>query len=183
MDGMVRRDDGCSIKTLNRLERLQTISANLPKDTVLAKVKNYLKLLGRRIDRIVLDNEEEPHGQDKMTKRLWNYVSTFSNLSGERLQDIYSKLILQQDEEVGPSHINGSASGPFGRDSDPTPFSRHVDRQRGYKNVTNYQSFELQKGHDTAKSEAWNEGGEEKLIVIYQFRPHLKELSAMVLGN
>lgn len=144
-----------SIKTLNRLERLQTISANLPKDTVLAKVKNYLKLLGRRIDRIVLDNEEEPHGQDKMTKRLWNYVSTFSNLSGERLQDIYSKLILQQDEEVGPSHINGSASGPFGRDSDPTPFSRHADRQRGYKNVTNYQSFELQKGHDTAKSEAW----------------------------
>lgn len=33
---------------------------------MLAKVKNYLKLLGRRIDQIVLDNEEEPHGQDSM---------------------------------------------------------------------------------------------------------------------
>lgn len=47
-----------------------------------------------------------------MTTRLWNFVSTFSNLSGERLQQIYSKLRQEQHiSGVGPSHINGSASG------------------------------------------------------------------------
>lgn len=41
--------------------------------------------------------------------RLWNYVSTFSNLSGERLHQIYSKLKQEQGSEgVGPSYSNGS---------------------------------------------------------------------------
>ncbi|XP_062014865.1 protein CHROMATIN REMODELING 5 isoform X1 [Rosa rugosa] len=142
------------IKTLNRLHRLQTTSANLPKEKVLSKIRNYLQLLGRRIDQIVLDNEEEPYGQDRMTTRLWNFVSTFSNLSGERLHQIYAKLKQEQDEEPGPSHINGSASGPFGRDSDPTSFSHLAERQRGYKSVNN-QTFEPLKGFDTAKFEAW----------------------------
>lgn len=91
--------------------------------------------------------------------RLWNYVSTFSNLSGERLHQIYSKLKQERDEEAGPSHTNGSASGLFGRDGDPnhfTPFSRNVERQRGYRNMTTFQGSEpFQKGHDTAKFEAW----------------------------
>lgn len=91
--------------------------------------------------------------------RLWNYVSTFSNLSGERLHQIYSKLKQERDEEAGPSHANGSASGLFGRDGDPnhfTPFSRNIERQRGYRSMTTYQSSEpFQKGHDTAKFEAW----------------------------
>jgi hypothetical protein len=87
-----------------------------------------------------------------MTMRLWNYVSTFSNLSGERLHQIYSKLRQEQDEEagVGPSHVNGSTPGPIGRDGDPNyfpPFPRQFDRQRGYKNMSNYQITEpVQKG-------------------------------------
>lgn len=89
-----------------------------------------------------------------MTTRLWNFVSTFSNLSGERLHQIYSKLKQEQDEEVGPSHINGSASGPFGRDGDSTSFSHHAERQRGYKSINNQMSEPL-KGFDTAKFEAW----------------------------
>lgn len=44
--------------------------------------------------------------------RLWNYVSTYSNLSGERLHQIYSKLEQEQQlGGVGPSQINGSISG------------------------------------------------------------------------
>lgn len=82
--------------------------------------------------------------------RLWNYVSTFSNLSGERLHQIYSKLKQERDEEAGPSHTNG----------DPnhfTPFSRNVERQRGFRNMAaTYQGSEpFQHGHDTAKFEAW----------------------------
>ncbi|XVE92146.1 hypothetical protein REPUB_Repub01dG0072000 [Reevesia pubescens] len=84
------------IKTLRCLQRLQTTSADLPKDKVLSKIQNYLQLLGRRIDQIVLEHEDELYGQDRMTILLWNYVSTFSNLSGERLHQIYSKLRTYQ---------------------------------------------------------------------------------------
>lgn len=79
------------IKTLKRLQRLQTTSADLPKEKVhisfnfsffichffiidfmfhylllqvLSKIRNYLQLLGRRIDQIVLEHEEEPYKQD-----------------------------------------------------------------------------------------------------------------------
>ncbi|XP_059288014.1 protein CHROMATIN REMODELING 5 isoform X1 [Lycium ferocissimum] len=100
-------------KTLKRLHRLQTTSDDLPKDKVVVKVRNYLQLLGRRIDQIVLEYEKEPHKQERMTVRLWNYVSTFSNLSGEKLRQIYSKLKPDQPVEgrVGPSQFNGSAPG------------------------------------------------------------------------
>ncbi|XVF47300.1 hypothetical protein PTKIN_Ptkin03bG0098700 [Pterospermum kingtungense] len=148
------------IKTLRRLQRLQTTSADLPKDKVLSKIRNYLQLLGRRIDQIVLEHEDELYRQDRMTMRLWNYVSTFSNLSGERLHQIYSKLKQEQHEDggVGPSHINGSVLGHVDRDGDPNyfpPFSHSVEKQRGYKNVMTYQSSQqIHKGIDAAKFEA-----------------------------
>lgn len=45
-----------------------------------------------------------------MTTRLWNYASTFSNLSGPKLHQIYSKL-KQEKEAVGSSssYINGKS--------------------------------------------------------------------------
>ncbi|MFQ6651183.1 hypothetical protein Gotur_023049 [Gossypium turneri] len=150
------------IKTLRRLQRLQTTSADLPKDKVLSKIRNYLQLLGRRIDQIVLEHEDELYRQDRMTMRLWNYVSTFSNLSGERLHQIYSKLKQEQDDDggVGPSHMNGSTPGHVDRDGDPNffpPFSRSTDKQRGHKkNATAHQTSQpIHKGIDTAKFEAW----------------------------
>ncbi|KAM7273611.1 hypothetical protein ACFE04_028275 [Oxalis oulophora] len=93
------------MKTLKRLQRLQTTSADLPKDKVLSKIRNYLQLLGRRIDQVVLENANGHYKQDRMTMRLWKYVSTFSNLSGEGLHQIYSKLKKELEEPgVGPSH-------------------------------------------------------------------------------
>jgi chromodomain-helicase-DNA-binding protein 1 len=109
--------------------------------------------------------------------RLWNYVSTFSNLSGERLHQIYSKLKQEQEEEagVGPSHLNGSAPGPIGRDGDPNyfpPFPRHVERQRGYSNMSTYQTSEpVQKGHDTAKFEAWKRRRRAETDNHFQVQP------------
>ncbi|KAL5831735.1 hypothetical protein ACOSQ4_017089 [Xanthoceras sorbifolium] len=144
------------IKTLQRLHRLQTTSANLPKEKVLSRIRNYLQLIGRRIDQIVLDHEEELYKQDRMTMRLWKYVSTFSNLSGERLHQIYSKLKQEQDDEtgVGPSHVNGSASSAIDS-TDLNHFSAFT-RQKGYKNVTaNQMSQPVHKGIDTKKFEAW----------------------------
>ncbi|KAK9053416.1 hypothetical protein SSX86_030050 [Deinandra increscens subsp. villosa] len=123
-------------KTLERLHRLQTTSADLPKEKVLSRIRSYLQLLGKKIDQIVTDHEEDPYKQERMTTRLWNYVSTFSNLSGAKLQQIYSKL--KQEKEVaagvGTSQIN----------------------PKGFRN---HQSSELlnnnKGGLDTAKFEAW----------------------------
>ncbi|KDP35983.1 hypothetical protein JCGZ_08378 [Jatropha curcas] len=165
------------IKTLRRLQRLQTTSADLPKEKVLSKIRNYLQLLGRRIDQIVVEYEEELYRQDRMTTRLWNYVSTFSNLSGERLHQIYSKLKQEQDDEsgVGPSHINGSASGPIDSDSNYFPTSRHVERQRGYKNMNSYQMQEsIQKGHDNGKFEAWKRRRRAEADTHSQSQPPLQ---------
>ncbi|XP_048228059.1 protein CHROMATIN REMODELING 5 isoform X2 [Ricinus communis] len=159
------------IKTLRRLQKLQTTSADLPKEKVLSKIRNYLQLIGRRIDQIVLDYERELYRQDRTTMRLWNYVSTFSNLSGERLHQIYSKLKQEQEEAgVGPSHINGSASGG---DSSYFPLSRHV--QRGYKNMNAYQmSDPIQKGHDNGKFEAWKRRKRAEADMQSQVQPPLQ---------
>ncbi|XP_010557504.1 PREDICTED: protein CHROMATIN REMODELING 5 isoform X2 [Tarenaya hassleriana] len=146
------------IKTLGRLQKLQTTSANLPKEKVLSKIRSYLQIIGRRIDEIVFEHEEDLYKRDRMATRLWNYVSTFSNLSGERLHQIYSKLKQEQDEEggVGPSHINGSSAGYISRDGHIPPYSRHFQRQRGYKNTPNIQAQpHIPKGIDPAKFEAW----------------------------
>ncbi|CAH2052271.1 unnamed protein product [Thlaspi arvense] len=82
-----------------------------------------------------------------MAMRLWNYVSTFSNLSGDRLNQIYSKLKQEKEEEegVGPSHLNGSSA------------NRNIQRQRRFKTAGNPQggSQQVHKGIDTAKFEAW----------------------------
>ncbi|KAE8710591.1 Protein CHROMATIN REMODELING 5 [Hibiscus syriacus] len=148
------------IKTLRRLQRLQTTSADLPKEKVLSKIRNYLQLLGWRIDQIVLEHEDELYRQDRMTMRLWNYVSTFSNLSGERLHQIYSKLKQDEVGGVGPSHINGSMHSHIDRDGDPNyfpPFSRTVDKQQRYKKnaMAQQASQPIHKGIDAAKFEAW----------------------------
>lgn len=134
-------------RTLKRLQKLQTTSANLPKEKVLSKIRKYLQLLGRRIDQIVLEHESEPHKQDRMMMRLWKYVSTFSNLTGDRLCQIYSKLKQEHEEEagVGPSHFNGNHA-----------YQRQSARLRGQKNINSYQTAEpAVRGHDSNKFEAW----------------------------
>lgn len=91
--------------------------------------------------------------------RLWNYVSTFSNLSGERLHQIYSKLKQEKEVGAGPSYINGTGSGIMGRDGDSAHFGafpRHFQRVRGNKNNSSHQMSEpVPKGLETGKYEAW----------------------------
>uniref|UniRef100_A0A7N0SWY7 Protein CHROMATIN REMODELING 5 n=1 Tax=Kalanchoe fedtschenkoi TaxID=63787 RepID=A0A7N0SWY7_KALFE len=139
-------------RTLKRLHKLQKTSADLPKEKVLAKIRNYLKLLGRRIDQIVFDNEEEPYKQDRMTVRLWKYVSTYSNLSGDKLHQIYSKLKQELDEDAGagPSHINGG-----NRDTYPV-FPHQAVRGRNSQNASAFHtSDQMSRGYDNGNSEAW----------------------------
>ena len=112
-----------------------------------------------------------------MTMRLWNYVSTFSNLSGERLHQIYSKLKKEREEDVGvgSSHINGSMPGHVDRDGDPNhfpPFSCSIEKQRGYKNVMAYQTSQpVHKGIDAAKFEAWKRRRRVEVDIHPQLQP------------
>ncbi|XP_021751483.1 protein CHROMATIN REMODELING 5-like [Chenopodium quinoa] len=134
-------------RTLKRLQKLQTTSAALPKEKVLSKIRKYLQLIGRRIDQVVFEHEREPHKQDRMMMRLWKYVSTYSNLTGDRLCQIYSKLKQEQEDEagLGPSHINGNNA-----------FQRQSARLKGLQNNNSYQTGEPGlKLHDPAKFEAW----------------------------
>ncbi|CAA3031731.1 Hypothetical predicted protein [Olea europaea subsp. europaea] len=104
-------------KTLKHFQKLQSTSADLPKEKVLSKIRNY---------QIVSEYEKEPYRQERMTTRIWKYVSTFSNLSGERLQQIHSKLKEEQHADgMGPSNIN--ASIPDGQ----APASLHRDLDMG----------------------------------------------------
>ena len=79
--------------------------------------------------------------------RLWKYVSTFSNLTGDRLCQIYSKLKQEREEEagVGPSHFNGNHA-----------YQRQSARLKGQRNTDSYQTAEpAVRGHDSSKFEAW----------------------------
>ncbi|XP_058107074.1 protein CHROMATIN REMODELING 5 isoform X1 [Magnolia sinica] len=147
------------MKTLGRLEELQTTSEDLPKEKVLFKIRKYLQHLGRKIDEIV--QEHDSYKQSRLTKRLWNYVSTFSNLPGERLAQIYSKLKQEKRDEAGtgPSHHNSSAPGPSDRDSDPNqcpPYGNGIQKPRPTSKFSSHHPSEaFHRDQETGKSEAW----------------------------
>ncbi|KAF9595153.1 hypothetical protein IFM89_037582 [Coptis chinensis] len=131
-------------KTLKRLEKLQYISADLPKEKVLSRIRNYLQLLGRKIDQTV-----QEHGDTHKQSR-------------EKLHQIYSKLKQEQRHDgagVGPSYLNGSAQGPMDRESDPSqypPFTRNVQNSRVLLRHAVQQPTEAFHGDQgSGKAEAW----------------------------
>lgn len=109
--------------TLERLKKLQT-NFSLPKEEVLRRVKTYLQTLGRKIGHIISENSAASN-PDRMATRLWNYVSTYSNLKGDKLAEIYKKLRQEpapserehavRGSSQDPNH-SGVAAGPSGRD-------------------------------------------------------------------
>eukprot|EP00246_Nothoceros_aenigmaticus_P002400 TRINITY_DN13274_c0_g1_i1.p1 TRINITY_DN13274_c0_g1~~TRINITY_DN13274_c0_g1_i1.p1 ORF type:complete len:176 (-),score=4.54 TRINITY_DN13274_c0_g1_i1:83-577(-) len=54
-----------------------------------------------------------------MATRLWNYVATFSNLSGRRLAEIYTKLKEDPVVAVLSNGLQGTAAGTSEKDADP----------------------------------------------------------------
>lgn len=91
--------------------------------------------------------------------RLWNYVSTYSNLTGERLYEIYSKLKEEKSGGgMGPSHFNNSAPGGIDRDSSTNPFASFNNDFRNNSRSHQFQSKPSEAFHkndSTAKSEPW----------------------------
>ncbi|KAJ7558758.1 hypothetical protein O6H91_04G054500 [Diphasiastrum complanatum] len=122
------------IRTLKRLQKLQTTSVDLPKEEVLFKVKKYLKLLGRKID-IILEEHFGTRYLHKMAIRLWNYVAKFSNLPGNRLSEIYAKLKQEGQSGAGAAFFdvnNGiPAATSSGRDGESNVMHNdHASKRR-----------------------------------------------------
>lgn len=161
-------------QTLQLLEELQTTSEDLPKEMVLFKIRKYLQLLGTKIDQIV----QEIGGckTSRITTKLWNYVATFSNLPGERLAQIYSKLKEEQEAEagVGPSHLSSAVPGPSDRDSDPNeaaPLVNGSSRPRSFQKFASHSSTELHWDQETGKSEAWKRRRRTNMVDHLQTQP------------
>ncbi|KAK1295416.1 CHD3-type chromatin-remodeling factor PICKLE [Acorus calamus] len=160
-------------QTLKRLQKLQTTSVDLPKDKVLSKVRKYLQVLGSKIDQTVQEYEES-HKQSRMIKRLWNYVSTFSNLTGEKLCQIYTKLKQEHAEAgVGTSCLNGSAPGPSGRETELYHYSslNGIPNTRSHWKSSTGPSQPFPKGQTSGKSEAWKRRRRSDIENVYESQP------------
>ncbi|KAL5197031.1 hypothetical protein ABZP36_000543 [Zizania latifolia] len=138
---------------LKRLDRLQNTSVNLPKEKVLSRIRRYLQIIGKKIGEVV-NQHSESYKQSRMSMRLWNYVATFSSMSGEQLHDLYLKLSQDQMEAgVGPSHGGNFASVPPNRGAKSNQL--HPSRNQRSARSLQYISESFNNGESTGNSEAW----------------------------
>ncbi|CAN6185588.1 unnamed protein product [Urochloa humidicola] len=139
-------------ETLKRLDRLQNTSVNLPKEKVLSRIRKYLQIIGDKIGEVVRQHSES-YRQSRMTMRLWNYVATFSNMSGEQLHDLYLKLSQDLEGGVGPSHGGNFASNPPSKGGNSNQL--HLSRNQRPTRSLLYTSESFHNNENSASSEAW----------------------------
>ncbi|GJN33329.1 hypothetical protein PR202_gb21917 [Eleusine coracana subsp. coracana] len=133
-------------ETLKRLDRLQNTS-------VLSRIRKYLQIIGDKIVSVVRQHSES-YKQSRMTMRLWNYVATFSNMSGEQLHDLYLKLSQDQLEAgVGPSHGGNFASVPPNKGGSSNQL-HPLRNQRSIRSL-HYASDSFNNTESPGSSEAW----------------------------
>ncbi|RCV14364.1 hypothetical protein SETIT_2G419600v2 [Setaria italica] len=139
-------------ETLKRLDRLQNTSLNLPKEKVLSRIRKYLQIIGDKIVEVVRQHSES-YRQSRMTMRLWNYVATFSNMSGEQLHDLYLKLSQDVEGGVGPSHGGNFTSNPPSKGG--TSNQLHPSRNQRPTRSLQYTSESFHNNENSGSSEAW----------------------------
>ncbi|KAL6657430.1 hypothetical protein ACP70R_005210 [Stipagrostis hirtigluma subsp. patula] len=140
-------------ETLKRLDRLQNTSLNLPKEKVLSRIRKYLQIIGDKIGEVVRQHSES-YKQSRMTMRLWNYVASFSNMSGEQLHDLYLKLSQDQLEAgVGPSHGGNFSSAPPNKGGNSNQL--HPSRNQRSTRSLQYTSETFNNNESSGSSEAW----------------------------
>ncbi|CAL5084492.1 unnamed protein product [Urochloa decumbens] len=139
-------------ETLKRLDRLQNTSVNLPKEKVLSRIRKYLQIIGDKIGEVVRQHSES-YRQSRMTMRLWNYVATFSNMSGEQLHDLYLKLSQDLEGGVGPSHGGNFASNPPSKGGNSNQL--HSSRNQRPTRSLHYTSDSFHNNENSGSSEAW----------------------------
>ncbi|CAN6206359.1 unnamed protein product [Urochloa humidicola] len=146
-------------ETLKRLDRLQNTSVNLPKEKVLSRIRKYLQIIGDKIGEVVRQHSEsyrqsrKSSRSSRMTMRLWNYVATFSNMSGEQLHDLYLKLSQDLEGGVGPSHGGNFASNPPSKGGNSNQL--HPSRNQRPTRSLQYTSDSFHNNENSGSSEAW----------------------------
>jgi chromodomain-helicase-DNA-binding protein 1 len=146
-------------ETLKRLDRLQNTSVNLPKEKVLSRIRKYLQIIGDKIGEVVRQHSEsyrqsrKSSRSSRMTMRLWNYVATFSNMSGEQLHDLYLKLSQDLEGGVGPSHGGNFASIPPSKGGNSNQL--HPSRNQRPTRSLQYTSESFHNSENSGSSEAW----------------------------
>ncbi|RCV14363.1 hypothetical protein SETIT_2G419600v2 [Setaria italica] len=146
-------------ETLKRLDRLQNTSLNLPKEKVLSRIRKYLQIIGDKIVEVVRQHSEsyrqsrKSSRSSRMTMRLWNYVATFSNMSGEQLHDLYLKLSQDVEGGVGPSHGGNFTSNPPSKGG--TSNQLHPSRNQRPTRSLQYTSESFHNNENSGSSEAW----------------------------
>ncbi|CAL5061209.1 unnamed protein product [Urochloa decumbens] len=146
-------------ETLKRLDRLQNTSVNLPKEKVLSRIRKYLQIIGDKIGEVVRQHSEsyrqsrKSSRSSRMTMRLWNYVATFSNMSGEHLHDLYLKLSQDLEGGVGPSHGGNFASNPPSKGGNSNQL--HPSRNQRPTRSLQYTSDSFHNNENSGSSEAW----------------------------
>ncbi|KAL5197699.1 hypothetical protein ABZP36_001211 [Zizania latifolia] len=166
---------------LKRLDRLQNTSVNLPKEKVLSRIRRYLQIIGKKIGEII-DQHSESYKQSRMAMRLWNYVATFSSMSGEQLHDLYLKLSQDQMEAgVGPSHGGSFASVSLSRGSKSNQF--HPSRNQRSTRSLQYISESFNNGENTGNSEAWKRRRRSEPDNQFDTQPLYQSPPIMTNGN
>ncbi|XP_062189228.1 protein CHROMATIN REMODELING 5 isoform X2 [Phragmites australis] len=168
-------------ETLKRLDRLQNTSVNLPKEKVLSRIRKYLQIIGDKIGEVVRQHSES-YKQSRMTMRLWNYVATFSNMSGEQLHDLYLKLSQDQLEAgVGPSHGGNFASVPPNKGGNSNQL--HPSRNQRSTRSLQYASVSLNNNENSGSSEAWKRRRRADPDSQFDTQPSYQPPPMMTNGN
>lgn len=105
-----------------------------------------------------------------MTTRLWNYVSNFSNLTGERLHEIYSKLKEEPNDGVGPSYLNSSYAVV---NSNQFPLNNDQHRRKKSSQFQSQHSEAFHQNQTAGKSEAWKRRKRPEMDNQFLLQPQL----------
>ncbi|OEL30967.1 Protein CHROMATIN REMODELING 5, partial [Dichanthelium oligosanthes] len=168
-------------ETLKRLDRLQNTSVNLPKEKVLSRIRKYLQIIGDKIGEVVRHHSES-YRQSRMTMRLWNYVATFSNMSGEHLHDLYLKISQDQLEGgVGPSHGGNFSSIPPNKGGNSNQL--HPSRNQRPTRSLQYTSESFHNNENSGSSEAWKRRRRAEPDSQFDTQPLYQPPPMMANGN
>lgn len=113
--------------------------------------------------------------------RLWNYVATFSNMSGEQLHELYLKLSQDLDGGVGPSHGGNFTSVPPNKGGNPNQL--HSSRNQRPTRSLQYASESFHNNENSGSSEAWKRRRRADSDNQYETQPLYQPPPMMTNGN
>eukprot|EP00850_Spirogloea_muscicola_P020496 SM000218S06592 [mRNA] locus=s218:55963:63493:+ [translate_table: standard] len=168
-------------RTLEKLQQLQSTSADLPKEKVVDKVKRYLKTLGEKIDSVLVQYAASKH--KRMMSRLWDYVAIYSNMNGSRLSELYKKLKvdenraesvatppsasangLAEEHGAGEPYSNGKRALPANVQATPSSSERRAEgREQEVWKRRRREEGTAEESHHSSHEQPWERDRERRI--------------------